>query len=747
YQLTVSGVQDINGNTIAAPGTLQFQCGNDTTPPSLLSVTVVSATAGSTVLMLNFSEAVDNVTGNVMANYTGDYKNNTGGDLAGILSNWGGSTANASNLITAGRQGNTAQVKLTFQPALPNGGHQIGVKNVTDLVSNVILSNSVNNVQPVIVNAPTGFVGGPVFDDPFGDGTAAGLITVYDGKIYLGTDKNSSKLFEMNYGLTQAQTITLDADGTFGAPYENFEGYVSRFSGCTGSFSNPPISADGCNANQVQGVDAIYSACVGGTSIPQLTGTACTSISGAHEYMFIASRRTNSIGSARYRSFWYTETKSSSSTVFPFTEGFNGDTNGGTYSYRAMNVIVFKDYLFVNMGTEQGGGGRGGRVCVNPAGCAGGYAYLSYVQLPNTSSLTRIGAQSNTSGGNRKNGSFNSNDGGNYRGPGEAGDTDTGILNAITAMYEYDNDGTGGNESQLYLANGGFYNGALTAARVTTTDGGIVRTKLTYSSKSSLPLDCATGGNGCTNYYEDVTPDAKPEWYKYLSIPLPQNSSAVSASNCATGYVEMECTLPYNLFVPALKAIPYMRTAPNGDLYLARNACDTNNLNRNGKNGAGGADFRTERQVCPKGHEVPQLWMLPKGTTASPKGAADWVLVAQYGTSGKTNMNGQNAIGAHNSHISLLEFVGSHLYVGWDNGTDGANVWRTDMTSVASGSTPAESSFSMVNLPGIESGGGGSNQKIFSHVTVNDGGKDWLILTTRDGSNAMKIYRTANGQN
>ena len=100
-----------------------------------------------------------------------------------------------------------------------------------------------------------------------------------------------------------------------------------------------------------------------------------------------------------------------------------------------------------------------------------------------------------------------------------------------------------------------------------------------------------------------------------------------------------------------------------------------------------------------------------------------------------------------NTHATLLEFVGNYLYVGFDNATYGANVWRVDMTSVASGSLPAQTSFTIVNLPGIESGGGGTNQKIFSHVTVNDAGKDWLIIITRDGSNAMKIYRTANDQN
>ncbi|HRP70408.1 MAG TPA: hypothetical protein PLY93_12820 [Turneriella sp.] len=88
--------------------------------------------------------------------------------------------------------------------------------------------------------------------------------------------------------------------------------------------------------------------------------------------------------------------------------------------------------------------------------------------------------------------------------------------------------------------------------------------------------------------------------------------------------------------------------------------------------------------------------------------------------------------------------MGNYLYLGWDNATDGANIWRTDMSGMLSGVAPAEGDFSIVNVPGIDGGGGGSNQKIFSHVTVSDAGKDWLIITTRDGADAMKIYRTAN---
>ena len=54
-------------------------------------------------------------------------------------------------------------------------------------------------------------------------------------------------------------------------------------------------------------------------------------------------------------------------------------------------------------------------------------------------------------------------------------------------------------------------------------------------------------------------------------------------------------------------------------------------------------------------------------------------------------------------------------------------------------------SFTMVNNIGLD--GSTTNQRIFSHTTVNDAGKDWLIVATRDGSAAMKLYRTANDEN
>ena len=725
YQLSVYNVQDSTGNAVATPTNLGFQCGSDTTAPVLVAADVVSSDNSATVVLLTFSEAVDQTTANTATNYKYD------------------SQAYGTGVYAAAKQTNPSQVLVTFQPQLADGGHQISVQNVQDLVSNAILTNGTNNVQPIIVNASTGFSGGDVFEDPFGDGTTAGQIVIYDGKLYLGADSTSSKLFEVDYGLTSSQTITLDADGTPGAPVYPFYDYASSYSGT------------------IKGVDTLYAACVGGSSTPKLTGSACTAVNGT-EKIFIGALNV----AGNYVSYWESSDKTSSTTTFTFKEGNNPDP-GGSAAYRSTVFVVYKDQLWNQFGAELGGGGRGGRICVSKdyngsgtyvgpgagTGCADGTTYGSGVALSATSKISRIGA----SGNPLKNGSVK-NALGNSQ-----------YLNAINILYEYDADGASGNndcsggtdcESQLYMANGGVYKStALGSSRSTSSDGGIVRSSFKYSKRNSLPGDC---GSNCMassdtdtssgKYWVDVTPDSNSKWNNSVSIPYPENSAVTGEKNCSLAgsqsSIEMDCSKPYNIFTPAMKAIPYMRTAPNCDLYAIRNSCSSQIVCNNGADDGGTCDFEDTLQVCPPGSEVPQLWMLPgcSSSVSCPATASEWKLVAEYGSSGKTNMQGNNAtVGSHNTHITLLEFVGDYIYVGYDNSTDGANIWRSDMGSVTSGNTPLESSFSIVNITGLD--GTATNQRLFSHVTVHEGGTDWLIVATRDGTNSMKLYRTANNQN
>ena len=385
---------------------------------------------------------------------------------------------------------------------------------------------------------------------------------------------------------------------------------------------------------------------------------------------------------------------------------------------------------------------------MNPGNCSDGTTYLSGVALSNVQNISRIGV----SGNPIRNGSQTNVLGGGH----------TRYLNAINILYEWDADGKSGNNgcagstdcpSQMYMANGGVLlstQGTLGQARGTYSDGGIVRTQLNYSTRSNLPPNCTVSAD-CPNYWQDITPDANQKWNSFVSIPYPENSAVTGAVNCDTSSIEMDCSTPYNIFTPSMKAIPYMKTAPNGDLYLIRNACASQTICYNG---SGTCDFRTSKQVCPIGSEVTQLWMLPGCASSSscPASASEWVLVAEYGSTGKTNMSGNTADCGNspnkcndNTHLSLLEIVGSYLYIGYDNATYGAMIWRTDLSSITSGNVPIESDFELVNIPGLD--GTATNQKIFSHITVNDSGTDWLILTTRDGDSSVQIYRTSNGGN
>lgn len=214
------------------------------------------------------------------------------------------------------------------------------------------------------------------------------------------------------------------------------------------------------------------------------------------------------------RSFWFTTNKSSTTTTFTFNEGFSGDLTGGNYAFRAMTMLVFKDQLFINFGAEGGGGGRGGRVCINPAGCAGADnpIYLQYVDLSRWSRMKRIGANNSNV---LRNGSYN----GASSPYGDPNQSDQ-VFNALTVMYEHDNDGAGANASQLYVANGGYTNSTLGSARTGNSDGGIMRTITTYSTKTSLPLNCPNDSSGCLTYFEDVTPDGQPKWNTYIWIPV-----------------------------------------------------------------------------------------------------------------------------------------------------------------------------------------------------------------------------------
>jgi len=197
-----------------------------------------------------------------------------------------------------------------------------------------------------------------------------------------------------------------------------------------------------------------------------------------------------------------------------------------------------------------------------------------------------------------------------------------------------------------------------------------------------------------------------------------------------------------------------MKTAPNGDLYMIRNACKVTTVQTVSKStGTNNTNFIAGgRQTCPQGSEIPQLWMLPKNSGNAASARSAWVLVAEAGSTGRTDMSGNTALdkcgvgtkcSQSNTHLTLLEMNGNFLYIGYDNADFGLNVWRVDMSAISSGTPPTESQFQLLS-PGFGLGDPTEIQRIFWHITYNDGGKDFVAIVSRNGTSPLKIFRTSN---
>lgn len=679
YTVQISNARDTTANAITtATKTFNGCAGADTIPPTLSSASAPDATH----VLLTFSEPVDQTTAETAGNYA----------LSGSLT-----------VSAAVRQTNTAQVLLTSSTQ-GGGNYSVTVTGVKDIALNTIVANGVTNIKPFTGagsgGTPQNFDAGPVFSNPFNDNVKTGQIFVYGGKLYVGPSTSHGSIFEMSYDMGTSTTITLDGDGTAGAPYTTFAGLAN---------------ASGTNLG---GIDYFYSGCTG-ASPATLTGTGCSGAGGT-EISVIGGYITSG---GNYQSAWLSNNPSGSTWTFSQTSGL--ETGGN--ALRSMAMGLFKDQLYVALQDQGGGAIKFSRMCAKAGGCANGDTYGQVTQLKG-SRLNHMGAAGTNANGQN------------------------GKLIAIDTMWEYDNDGTGGNESQLYIANGGSTNGvALPSTSGATKDGGILRTHLTYSTTANPPPQCASTA-ACDGYWSDVTP-TNAKWLAYMSIALPKDARGDgTCSTITVGTTEdWDCLVPQNKITPSIKAIPIMRTAPNGDLYMIRNACSSTTVQ---------TLTTSVTQTCPSGSEIPQLWMLPKGTTGAPKGAGDWILVAEAGTTGRTDMS-QNTGSCgtapnkclNNTHITALEINGSYMYLGYDNGTNGLNLWRVNLSAVASqgngslpsGTAPIASDFSQVSTFGLT----GTNKatpdyRIFSHISVSDGGVDYLVITSGTGTGAVNIFRTKN---
>lgn len=142
-------------------------------------------------------------------------------------------------------------------------------------------------------------------------------------------------------------------------------------------------------------------------------------------------------------------------------------------------------------------------------------------------------------------------------------------------------------------------------------------------------------------------------------------------------------------------------------------------------------------------------------------GAVHWELVAESATStGRTSMAGATWSGrtitpanidSRNTEITMMVVNGNRLYVGYDNATDGINIWRTKSgvtkpTSESDFEAVCQDTGTVCAVPSKQFGWGvgNGNSKIFDGISVNDAGTDYVVISARTGSNPFRIYRTAN---
>ncbi|HPQ55358.1 MAG TPA: hypothetical protein PK253_19055, partial [Spirochaetota bacterium] len=92
-----------------------------------------------------------------------------------------------------------------------------------------------------------------------------------------------------------------------------------------------------------------------------------------------------------------------------------------------------------------------------------------------------------------------------------------------------------------------------------------------------------------------------------------------------------------------------------------------------------------------------------------------------------------------NTRITMLTVNGDRLYIGFDNATEGIQIYRTVPGVTA---PTAQSDFEQVSSSGL--GYGAANEKIFHAISVPDGGLDYVWVLCGKSGGTMYVFRTSN---
>jgi hypothetical protein len=235
-------------------------------------------------------------------------------------------------------------------------------------------------------------------------------------------------------------------------------------------------------------------------------------------------------------------------------------------------------------------------------------------------------------------------------------------------------------------------------------DGGIVR------SNNTNPAACTTGGT-CSDW-TDITPTGT-DYVNYFSKILAKLADAIPADRPIPGLIKYK-----------------------QNLYMIRNACTKNMIDTTNTPG-------TDDKSCTDsgGYEVWQLWKCVPATVGGDCNAANWSLITQRDLSTGTNTDMRNK---NNQYATLLVANGDYLYVGFDNGTNGVQLWRTNVGVEATGTpTPAgPSDFTQIGGNGL--GYPADYTAMYSGISIQGSDGYYIYVSAGNSSGPVAVFRQKN---
>ena len=588
------------------------------------------------------------------------------------------------------------------------------------------------------------FTDGPISTDPFGDNAYFGYVMSYFNKIYVGPNTKGNAASRFNPDGSSPETMSFEfSKDTTGTGVSN-NSAVNRDGGIvvppfvtighTGCTLNSANIATGCGPNNENGRGLFASGIISGAEYLFITGARST---GNDDYLYYTSDTDTALNfnyldaSATFNGAGIAGNSGTESIIVLNNKVYwmsPGNRSARPYFVKINNLnqdqIANTDSVFMNMRHMTGFGGNS-TIAPNRADKLGGtlFGFNDRIYLANsgsnstdsatcdagstysasaTTNINRSGTLA-TSGGNRKKitGLSTTSDlvvGMLVTGTGIAANTVITTIDSGTVVSVNNNSTSSGSQSLTF---------SITIGGCEQT-GGIIR------STNNDPAGCSASDT-CANWV-DITPNSA-KFKQYFTIVLLKLSDLIQAERPVPGFESF-----------------------HSKLYMIRNACTTRLQNRSCNNAAPCEDD----VVCPAGNEIPQVWKCdPTNSgvdTTNPTTceSGEWSLVAENGSSGKTNMNVDT-----NKKVSLLVKNGSQLYVGYDNATLGIQMWRTK-----SGVTDPTSESDFEQIGGNGLGDTLNNLELYSAVSLEQSGSYYLYVSAgRPGTTPvqpLRVYRQVN---